>query len=66
MRNLKKVSEYAIASGFTEAQLRWWLFNAEANGLKAAGAIVRIGRRVFIDIDGFDRWITSQNEQVAA
>jgi hypothetical protein len=26
-----------------------------------AGAVVRVGRRVFLDVDGFDRWITAQN-----
>lgn len=61
-RNLKTVSQFAADSPFTEAQIRWWVFNAATNGLQSA--VVRIGRRVYIDVDGFDRWIDAQ--QVAA
>ena len=65
--NRKTVSEFATTSPFTEPQLRWWIFNRATNGLDAAGAIVRIGgRRIYIDVDGFERWITSQNERAAA
>jgi hypothetical protein len=61
-RNLKTVSQFASESGvWSEASLRWMIFQAEANGLSKAGAIVRIGRRVYIDPAGFDRWITAQN-----
>ena len=57
-RNLKTVQQFAADSPFTEAQLRWWIFNAAANGLQSA--ILRIGRRVYIDGDAFVRWIDSQ------
>lgn len=60
-RNLKTVSQFAGQTPFTEAQLRWWIFHADSNGLAEAGAVVRIGRRVYLDTDGFDRWITRQN-----
>ncbi|MEO8672929.1 MAG: DNA-binding protein [Tahibacter sp.] len=66
-RNLQSVMQLAAASPFTEAQLRWWIFEASRNGLAAVGAIVKIGRRVYIDTDRFDDWITAQNTaQVAA
>ena len=42
----------------TEAVVRWWIFNAAQNGL--GGAVVRIGRRVYIDQPAFDVWIASQ------
>lgn len=29
--------------------------------MEKAGAVVRIGRRVYLDEDGFERWIASQN-----
>ncbi len=61
-RNLKSVAQFAAESPFTEAQVRWWIFNAQANGLHIA--IIRIGRRVYIDVDAFARWIDQQ--QVAA
>lgn len=63
-RDLKTVAGFADGSPFTEAQVRWWIFNEQSNGLAAHGAVVRIGRRVYIDTAAFDRWIESQ--QVAA
>ena len=62
-RNLQTVSQFATTSPFTEPQLRWWIFGAEQNGMKEAGSIVRIGRRVYLDTDGFERWIAAQNPQ---
>jgi hypothetical protein len=60
-RRLRSVSQFASEQPFTEPQLRWWIFQAESNGMNAAGAIVRLGRRVYIDADGFERWISAQN-----
>lgn len=61
-RNLKTVSQFAAESAFTEPQLRFWIFQAEQNGMAAAGAVVRVGpRRVYIDVDGFDAWLQAQN-----
>lgn len=46
---------------FSESSLRWLLFNAHTNGLDDSGAIVRIGRRVLIDVDKFGVWIERAN-----
>ena len=59
-RNLKTVPKFAEGSPFTEAQVRWWIFNEKNNGMNDAGVIVRIGRRVYIDPAAFDRWIDAQ------
>ena len=59
-RHLKSVSQFASESPWTEAQLRWFIFNSDTNGMTAAGALVRLGRRVFLDVEGFDRWIDAQ------
>ena len=59
-KNLKTVSAFAAASPFTEAQVRWWIFNEYTNGLASHGALIRIGRRIYIDVDAFDAWIDSQ------
>lgn len=64
-RNLKTVAALAAESPFTEAQLRWWIFQEHNNGLASAGAIVRVGRRVYIDADAFDRWIDDQQAEAA-
>ena len=64
-RNLQSVAVFTLDRPFSEGQVRWWIFNAEQNGLADADALVRIQRRVYIDIDAFDRWIESQNRQQA-
>ncbi|GAB3366902.1 hypothetical protein GCM10027431_09590 [Lysobacter rhizosphaerae] len=61
VHNLKSVSQLAEETPFTEAQIRWWVFNERMNGLADCGAIVRIGRRVYIDTDGLNRWVEKQN-----
>lgn len=62
IRDLHTVSQFANKTSFTEPQLRWWIHNAETNGLASHSAIVRVGgRRVYIDPAGFSRWIESQN-----
>ena len=40
---------------FTQPSLRWLIFNARENGLD--DALIRIGRRVLIDLDRFERWL---------
>jgi len=47
---------------FPPGGLRWQIFNEETNGLKAAGAIIRVGRKVLINEDKFFVWIDSQQE----
>lgn len=42
--------------------LRWQIFNEEINGLKQSGVIVRVGRKVLINIDRYFQWIDSQQE----
>lgn len=62
-RNLKTIPGYTAGSPFTEGQLRWYIFNEESNGLAAADAVVRVGGRVYIDVDRFEDWINAQNRQ---
>jgi len=64
-RNLKTVPEFCAASPFTEGQVRWFIFNAHSNGLAQADAVVRVGRRVYVDTDKFDVWVDAQNKQHA-
>lgn len=60
----------AYAGLFTEQGIRDLIFKAEdrfnfrgdrikGNGLADHGAIVRLGRRVLIDLDGFESWLDS-------
>lgn len=65
-RQLKSVAQFCADSPFTENQVRWWVFNAATNGLDAENAIVRVGRRVYVDVDGFERWVDRQNNKAVA
>jgi hypothetical protein len=65
MRNLKSVAEFSAGSPFSEGQLRWWIFRAVDNGLDECRAILRIQRRVYVDVDRFDAWIENQNKTSA-
>ena len=56
IENVVSVRQLAEACpAFTEASVRWWIFNAETNGLNSA--LVRVGRRVLIDVPEFERWL---------
>ncbi len=66
--NMAAMPEYAGA--FTASALRHLVFQAESrtssrgetisgNGLEQVGAIIRLGRKVLIDLDRFDVWLAS-------
>jgi hypothetical protein len=59
-KRLAGVAETARTYNFTEASLRWHIFQAPTNGLKESGAIIRIGRSIRIDHDRFDAWLDSK------
>lgn len=56
-----KVSQFAKTQpGLSEAALRWQIFCASENGLEEAGAIRRVGRRVFIVAERYLAWLDQQ------
>tara|TARA_B100000315_G_scaffold247817_1_gene277046 strand:- start:148 stop:609 length:462 start_codon:yes stop_codon:yes gene_type:complete len=72
LASLKEVPSISGYESFTEPSLRHLVFNSEdriasngdvikGNGL--ASAVIRIGRRVLLDLDEFDRWIGSHRQQ---
>lgn len=55
---LLTVSQFAAQQpALPESSIRWAIFHADANGLKASGAIVRAGRRVLIDPALYMAWL---------
>lgn len=59
MNNLLTVKQFAQKHpAFSEASLRYHIFNEETNGLSAA--IIRIGRKILIKEDAFFNWIEAQ------
>ena len=63
-RNLKTVKQLAAETGpvMTVGKLRWWVFHAGRNGL--SHAIVKIGGRLYIDVDQFNVWLEAQRMRV--
>lgn len=62
--NLQTVSQFSEKNpAFPVGGLRYQIFNEEKNGLKAAGAIIRVGRKVLIDTDKYFQWVYSQNQE---
>ena len=41
------------------ATLRNLIFKADQNGLRESGAIVKLGRRILLDLDCIDLWLAS-------
>lgn len=67
--NLRTVRQIVEASrqasggqhpAITEGGLRWLIFRADQNGLDQA--IVRVGRRVLIDVEAFNSWLEQGRE----
>jgi len=56
LRTVKQLA--SMNTAFSEASLRWLLFNAEKNGLNRA--LVKLGSRVLIDVPIFERWLEAQ------
>ncbi|RLT90750.1 MAG: DNA-binding protein [Ketobacter sp. GenoA1] len=45
-------------AGITENSIRWLIFNGAENGFSRC--IVRMGRKVLIDLDKFESWMDEQ------
>lgn len=52
-----KEFQYKHRNFLTKGGLRFQIFNEETNGLKASGAIVRMGRKILIDEAKYFAWI---------
>ena len=62
---------------FTQASLRHLIFQSKnrldsrgvtihGNGLEEIGAIIRVGRSLYIDLDRFDAWLDSHRTSIPA
>ncbi len=75
-KRLMPLAKLHLVNGYewtTPASNRHLIFNSEpriasngdtipGNGLKESGAILRIGKKILIDLDSFDQWIDSHRE----
>ena len=53
-----KETAKTYSDAFSEASIRWLIFNEKNNGF--ACCVKRIGRKVLIDLDQFEAWISNQ------
>lgn len=53
-----KALAHQMPGAFSESSIRWHIFNAKRNGLEPH--IRRIGRKVLINVAGFQSWIENQ------
>ena len=61
-RTLCTVKQFCSQNpAFTQGGVRWLLFNREQNGLD--NAVLKLGRRIFIDVDAFFAWLDEQNRR---
>lgn len=61
---LRTVKQFASTTPiFTESSLRWQMFNSATNGMDEYNVIVRLGKRVFIDVVNFEQWLASQKNR---
>lgn len=44
----------------TTAQLNWQMRHRHTNGLSKAGAVLRVNRRLYIDVKKYTHWFLSQ------
>jgi hypothetical protein len=59
LRTVRQLAQELKPTGaFSEASLRWLIFNSASNGFERA--LVRMGRRVFIHRDRFGEWLEQQ------
>jgi hypothetical protein len=61
---LLTVAQVAERGPLSYQALRWLLFNRAQNGLDTA--VVRVGRRILLDVDAYDRWLLSGRERAEA
>lgn len=61
--NLKQLSHKHQA--FTVDAIRALIIRGAENGLTGSGAVVRIGRRLYIDEAAFEKWLELRRRKVA-
>lgn len=63
--NLVTVTQLAeMNPAFSEATIRWWIFNADHNGFNVC--LVRVGGRVYIDLVKFNGWLDEHRVEAEA
>lgn len=60
------VKDFSRANpAFSEASIRWLIHNADTNGLRESGALLRNGRRILLDDQKFNSWLVSRQSLAA-
>ena len=63
-RRLRTITQFCEDNpAFRPGGIRWQIYKSNQNGLQHSGAIVRIGRRVYVDEDRYFDWVDRANGQ---
>ena len=57
LRTVKQFAEQY--DEFSYSQIRYLIFNSKINGMENSGALVRMGKRVYINVERFYAWALS-------
>jgi|TARA_R100000005_G_scaffold96162_1_gene81120 hypothetical protein len=60
-QNLLSISQLVkFNPALSESMIRWWIFNAKANGFHKC--LIKIGGRIFVDRSAFEQWLEEQRQ----
>ena len=63
LSTIKNLPAQPGLSWLTERAIRHLLFRANANGLTASGAIIKLGSKTLIDVPRFIEWVEQHRVQ---
>lgn len=74
LATVENTAKVFSSAGLTPSAIRAHIFKADdrynsrgekipGNGLAASGAIIRVGRKILIDLNKYGAWLTAQMEQ---
>lgn len=58
LSTVKNIPNKYPDANISESSVRWLIFNAKENGFSSC--VVRMGRKVLIDLDRFETWLDNQ------
>ena len=58
---IKTVSQFLeITPSLTSGQFKSWIFDERRFGLRAAGAVFKIGKKLFVNPEKFNEWLAAR------
>ncbi len=59
-RSIKTIQQFLeVTPAITPGQLKSWIFEEKRYGLRAAGAVFKMGKKMYIVPDKFNEWLAA-------